>query len=245
MKELALSQSWYWLLLVAFVSYLMGCVNFAVIISKARHKDVRKIGSGNPGTMNMSREFGLKVGLVNFLFDSFKGGIPVIAVHYIFEGYVFTGTTVLISDVARYVAGVMAVIGHIYPVFLKFRGGKGIATTYGVFWFALGCENPWFFLIMLFSLILVLLFILITEMGSMGSLLGVTAFSLWQGVIFYDRYVAAGFNGYVIFLFMLLLFMNFLTWFSHRKNLVRLLAGEEHRTSVKKLHGGKRGMDNM
>lgn len=127
---------------------------------------------------------------------------------------------------------------------MKFKGGKGIATTYGVFWFAIGCENPWFFLIMLFALILVLLFILITEMGSMGSLLGVTAFSIWQGTIFYDRYVGR-MGGYVVALYMLLLLFNFLTWFSHRKNLVRLFAGEEHRTSIKKLHGGKRGMDNM
>ena len=244
MKEMALSDCWYWLLLTAVVSYLLGCVNFAVIISKIHHKDVRKIGSGNPGTMNMSREFGLKVGLVNFLFDCIKGGVPVIAAHYIFEGYTFAGSGVLISDLARYIAGAFAVIGHIYPVFRKFKGGKGIATTYGAFWFGLGCEDPWYFMIMLVALILVLLFILITEMGSMGSLLGVTAFSIWQGIIFYDRYVGA-FNGYAVALFMLMLLFNFLTWFSHRKNLIRLFAGEEHRTSVKKLHGGKRGMDNM
>lgn len=244
MKEIALADCWHWLLLAAAVSYLLGCINFAVIISKMHHKDVRKIGSGNPGTMNMSREFGLKVGLLNFLFDCAKGGIPVIAVHYIFAGCRFAGTEVLVSDLARYIAGVFAVIGHIYPATMRFKGGKGIATTYGVFWFGIGCENPWFFLLMLVALILVLLFILITEMGSMGSLLGVTAFSIWQGTTFYDRYVGA-FDGYAIALFMLMLLLNFLTWFSHRKNLVRLFAGEEHRTSVKKLHGGKRGMDNM
>ena len=220
------------------------CINFAVIISRFHHKDVRKIGSGNPGSMNMSREFGLKVGLLNFIFDCLKGGIPVIAVHYIFKGYAFAGTDVLVSDLARYLVGVFAVIGHIYPVFMKFKGGKGIATTYGVFWFGIGCESPWYFLIMLVGLILVLLFILLTEMGSMGSLLGVAGFAIWQGSIFYDRYVGA-MGGYVIMLMMLLLMLNFLTWFSHRKNLVRLFAGEEHRTSVKKLHGGKRGMDNM
>lgn len=247
MKEIALSECWYWLLLAAVVSYLLGCINFAVMISKARHRDVRKIGSGNPGTMNMSREFGLKVGLANFLFDCLKGGIPVIAVYYIFADYRFAGTEISVSDTARYIAGLFAVIGHIYPVFLKFNGGKGIATTYGVFWFGIGCENPWYFAIMLVAFILVLLFILITEMGSMGSLLGVTAFSVWQGTIFYDRYVSvmSSCMGYIAVLFTLLLLINFLTWFRHGKNLVRLFAGEEHRTSVKKLHGGKRGMDNM
>ena len=244
MKEIALADSWYWLLVAAVASYLLGCINFAVIISKIHHRDVRKMGSGNPGSMNMSREFGLKVGFINFLFDALKGGIPVLVVHYVFKGYVFAGTTAHVSDLIRYIAGAAAVVGHIFPVFMKFKGGKGIATTYGVFWFGIGCENPWYFLIMLFGLILVLLFILVTEMGSMGSLLGVSAFSIWQGTIFYDRYVGA-MSGYVIALFMLMLLLNFLTWFSHRKNLVRLFAGEEHRTSVKKLHGGKRGMDNM
>lgn len=239
-----LSECWYWLLLTAALSYVAGCINFAVIISKMHHKDVRTIGSGNPGTMNMSREFGLKVGLLNFLFDCIKGGVPVLVAYYAFRGDKFFGTEVLLSDVARYVAGAAAVVGHIYPVFMKFKGGKGIATTFGVFWFAIGCEDPWFYLVVLIALILVVLFILVTEMGSMGSLLGVSAFSIWQGTIFYDRYVDA-MNGYVVTLFMLLLLLNFLTWFRHRVNLVRLFAGEEHRTSVKKLHGGKRGMDNM
>ena len=59
MKELSLSQSWYWFLLIAVVCYFIGCFNFAVILAKARHKDIRKIGSGNPGTMNMTRSLGL------------------------------------------------------------------------------------------------------------------------------------------------------------------------------------------
>ena len=79
----------------------------------------------------------------------------------------------------------------------------------------------------------------------MGSLLGVTGFSIWQGAVFYFRYRAELLNGWVIGIFMLLLALNFLTWFAHRKNLVRLFSGEEHRTSVKKLKKGKRGTQNM
>ena len=252
MKEISLADSWYWLLLVAVVSYFLGCINFAVIISKFLHKDVRKIGSGNPGAMNMSREFGLKVGFINFLCDCLKGGIPVIVVYFIFRDYRFTGTEVYVGDLARYLAGACAVIGHIYPVTMKFKGGKGIASTCGAFWFGLGCESAWYFLLVLGGLFVVTLFIFITEMGSMGSLLGVTAFSIWQGIIFFDRYSVPFLNGsdsvvlgYISFIFMLLILLNFLTWFAHRKNLVRLFAGEEHRTSVKKLRGGKRGIDNM
>ena len=79
----------------------------------------------------------------------------------------------------------------------------------------------------------------------MGSLLGVSGFSVWQGLIFFFRYEAELANGWVIGAFVLLLCINFLTWSAHRKNLVRLFAGEEHRTSVKKLSKGKRGTQNM
>ena len=245
MKELYFSQSWYWFLLMAVVCYLLGCVNFAMIIARTKHKDAHKIGSGNPGTMNMSREFGLKVGLVNFLLDVSKGGIPALISYFVFRDYVFAGTDVVVSDVTRYVCGVFVIIGHIWPVTMRFQGGKGIASTLGLFWFALGCEQGWYAAVAFLWLVCVLTFIAVTEWGSMGSLLGVTGFSLWQGVIFYLRYSPELMNVWVIVLFMLLLLLNFLTWFAHRKNLVRLFAGEEHRTSVKKLSKGKRGMQNM
>ena len=245
MKELYFSQSWYWFLLMAVVCYLLGCVNFAMIIARTKHKDAHKIGSGNPGTMNMSREFGLKVGLVNFLLDVSKGGIPALISYFVFQDYVFAGTDVVVSDVTRYVCGVFVIIGHIWPVTMRFQGGKGIASTLGLFWFALGCEQGWYAAVAFLWLVCVLTFIAVTEWGSMGSLLGVTGFSLWQGIIFYLRYAPELMNVWVIVLFMLLLLLNFLTWFAHRKNLVRLFAGEEHRTSVKKLSKGKRGMQNM
>ncbi len=245
MKQLALSESWYWFVLIAVVCYFIGCFNFAVLIAKIKHKDVHKIGSGNPGTMNMSREFGLKVGLVNFLLDACKGGVPALVSYFVFRNYVFAGTDVIVSDFTRYLCGVFVIIGHIYPVTMKFHGGKGIASTLGLFWFSISCENPWYILITFACLLGVLAYIAFTEWGSMGSLLGVTGFSLWQGVEFWLKYQNNLLNGYVIALFALLLALNFLTWFAHRANLVRLFAGEEHRTSVKKLSKGKRGTQNM
>lgn len=244
--ELTFSQLWYWLLLIAVVCYFIGCFNFAVIIAKSKKKDVHKIGSGNPGTMNVSREFGLKVGLLNFLLDACKGGVPALVCFFVFQGYVFAGTQVAVSDFIRYFCGVFVIIGHIYPVTMKFQGGKGIASTLGLFWFCLSCETPWNILFaLLFLVFVVLLYIGLTEWGSMGSLLGVSGFSVWQGLIFFLRYESVITNGWVIGMFMLLLMLNFLTWFAHRKNLVRLYAGEEHRTSIRKLKKGKRGMNNM
>jgi len=245
MKTLSFSQCWYWFLIMAVVCYFVGCFNFAVLIARHKHKDVTKIGSGNPGTMNMSREFGLKIGLLNFLLDVSKGGVPALIAFFVFRGYVFEGTNVLISDLARYWCGVFVIIGHIYPVTMHFHGGKGIASTLGLMWFCLSCENPWNILIAFGGLVIVLMFIIVTEFGSMGSLFGVSGFSIWQAAIFYLRYGAEETSFPLVFLFALLLAINFLTWFAHRKNLLRLFAGEEHRTSVKKLSKGKRGTKNM
>ena len=246
MKTFDISTGWYWFVLMAVVCYLIGCFNFAVIIAKLKHKDVHKIGSGNPGTMNISREFGLKIGLINFLLDACKGGIPAVISYFIFRNYVFAGSGVVVSDFTRYFCGVFVIIGHIWPVTMKFKGGKGIASTLGLFWFCITCEEWWFFFIMLVALLFgVVGYIAYTEWGSMGSLLGVSVFSIWQGLMFCFRYESILANGWAISLFMLLLVLNFLTWFAHRKNLVRLFAGEEHRTSVKKLSKGKRGMKNM
>ncbi len=245
MKELAFSELWYWFLLMAVVCYFVGCVNFAAIYSRAHKRDVHKMGSGNPGSMNMTREFGLKVGFCNFIVDFCKGGVPALVSFFIFRGYYFAGTEVVVSDFTRYFCGLFVVLGHIWPVTMKFRGGKGIASTLGLLSFGLGCENPWYIFAAVGALLIVLVYIISTEWGSMGSLLGVTGLSVWQGILLFLRYSADIAQGWVIGIYLLLLGLNFLTWFAHRKNLLRLLAGEEHRTSVKKLSKGKRGTQNM
>lgn len=245
MKELSFGQMWYWLLLMAVSCYFIGCFNFAVVLAKARHKDVHKIGSGNPGTMNISREFGLKVGLANFLLDACKGGLPALVSYFIFRNYVFAGTHVAIPDFTRYFCGLFVIIGHIYPVTMKFKGGKGIASTLGLFAICIPCENAWFTFGTVGVLIGVLLYIGLTEWGSMGSLLGVTGFTVWQAIIFVLRYEGEMLNGWTVAIFMILLALNFFPWFAHRKNILRLFSGEEHRTSVKRLYKGKRGMKDM
>ena len=159
---------------------------------------------------------------------------------FIFRGKVFAGTDVLVSDLARYVCGVSVIVGHIYPVTMKFKGGKGIASTLGMYAFALCCEYWWMIFVVLAVLLFTLFYIWASEWGSMGSLLGVSLFTAIQGVLFFLRYAGEMNNGFVVAIFLLLLFDCFLTWFAHRRNIVALLAGEEHHTSVKKLSHGKK-----
>ena len=111
------------------------------MISKLKHKDITKMGSGNPGTMNMSREFGMKIGVLTFVCDALKSGVPLLIGHLLYNGYVFAGTNVLISDFIRYFCVLCVITGHIYPVTFGFKGGKGIACTMGAFWFSLSCDN--------------------------------------------------------------------------------------------------------
>ena len=240
MKEIAFSDFWYWFILIAVICYFIGCFNFAVLISHFKKSDIRNVGSGNPGTMNMTRTFGLKIGAINFFSDVIKGGLPAVIGWVIFKDYIFSGTNIAVSDFIRYFCGVFVIIGHIFPVIMKFKGGKGIASTMGLFSFALACDEWWYFLICVAFLFGVLAYIAITEWGSMGSLIGVAGLTIFQSVVFVLRYQAELLNPWVISILMILLLINVLTWGAHHKNIYKLLAGEEHHTSVRKHKNKKR-----
>ena len=193
------------------------------------------MGSGNPGTMNMSREFGWKVGALTFVCDALKGGVPLLIGHILYKEYVFAGTGVAVSDFIRYFCVLFVIIGHIFPITMGFKGGKGIASTLGAFWFSLACEDLWWILVGFGVAAVLVGFIAVTEWGSLGSLLGVTGCSVAQMVIFVLRYSGMAFNAYLVCTYMFILAINLLTWGAHYMNLTRLFAGEEHHTSIKKL----------
>lgn len=235
MKSFSFTQNWWQFVIVAVTCYLIGCFNFALIISRAKSRDITKIGSGNPGTMNMTREFGWKVGVFTFFCDALKGGIPALIVYFIYRSYVFEGTVFLVSDFMKLFSGLFIVIGHIFPVTLKFKGGKGIASTLGLTWVCLALES-WVWIPVGFACLLgLVLFITLTEWGSLGSLLGTTSFSIFQAVYLLVNYADWGFNAYLVVVFMIIVVINILTWTAHRANIIRLFAGEERRTSIKKL----------
>ena len=89
MKVFHFTQSWYEFVIIALVCYFVGCFNFARFISKKKDKDITTIGSGNPGTMNMTREFGIKIGVLTFFCDALKGGVPAVICYFIYRKYVF------------------------------------------------------------------------------------------------------------------------------------------------------------
>ena len=107
------------LVIFALVSYMFGNINWAIIISKSKHKDIRSMGSGNPGTLNMSRNLGLKFGLLTFFLDIMKGVIPTLTAYFVFYGKFFKNSEFYISDFAIFLCGLSVVLGHIYPIIFK------------------------------------------------------------------------------------------------------------------------------
>lgn len=203
---------WWQLLLVIVISYLFGNVTFARIIAKCKHKDITKLGSGNPGSTNTLRNFGLKLGILNLVLDLLKGFIPSIVTFYLFgQNYAYL-----------YIAGISTIVGHIYPVIFKFKGGKGIATMMGVFLAA----NP---IATLITIVVAALVWLCFQYGSVASFLCVTVLSCIEGVIHKNLPMQQ------YQLICLLLFAIFLlTWWAHRKNIERLLLGNENKVSLTK-----------
>jgi len=227
------------LVVIAVLSYFLGNMNWALLISKLKNKDIRKMGSGNPGTLNMSRNFGLKIGLLVFFLDIMKGVIPTLVSFFVFRnsGY-FPNTSFYIYDFAIYLCGFCAVMGHIYPVCLKFKGGKGIASTIGVF---LVCESVhgWeWFIVAFMALIAAALFIYFTEFGAMGSFIAITPPAVSGLIRLFLVYGSITQINTVIFSVatnMFILLICFFTWFAHRSNIERMLSGDEHPTSIKQM----------
>lgn len=141
-------------------AYCFGNISPAIILSRLFLKsDIRSHGSGNAGATNIKRVMGTKFGVIVFLMDMIKGMIPT------YMGYFYGGIEI------AYICGIAVVLGHVFPVFLKFKGGKGVATSFG----AAMILNP------IFALISIAFFALIvwkTKYVSLGSMLGTCIFPL-------------------------------------------------------------------
>lgn len=202
---------WWHILIIAICSYLFGNISFARMISSSQKQDITKLGSGNPGSTNILRNFGLKFGLFNLFLDILKGVVPCLVVWLVTKNLTYL-----------YIAGVSAIIGHIFPVFFKFRGGKGIATMLGVFMVA----DP-----LVTSIVIVLATIcwLLFKYGSLASFLCVTSLTVYEGIA-----VKSMENPDRIVISMLLFAIFCLTWFMHRSNIKRLILGKESKVDLLK-----------
>jgi glycerol-3-phosphate acyltransferase PlsY len=199
-------------------AYLLGSVPFAFLIARAHGKDLRTIGSGNIGATNLARALGRKWGYLCFALDVLKGLVPMVVV----------GAVIGVPDNAVFlslwlVVGLAAILGHVFPVYLHFRGGKGVATSFGV---ALGLW-PYFTLSALIALVVWIAFVLIWRYVSLASIcaaatfpmvlvLGILALPTWHSTNVWPLLIAA-------------VAIPVLVIVRHRENIRRLTAGTENK----------------
>ena len=203
-------------IVVAILSYLIGSINFSIIISKkVAGFDVREKGSGNAGTTNMLRTVGKKAALITLVCDILKGVISILLALLIGKIAKEANNSILVQ-----IAGILVIIGHTFPIFFKFKGGKGVATAVGVL-----LTTNW--QLGLICLIFGLVLIALTRMVSLGS---ITAAILFPILVLFIKtnYIVEG--NYFIYS----LIIAVMVVFNHRENVKRLLSGTENKLSFKK-----------
>ena len=189
------------LFIIGIISYLMGSIPFGLILTKIfLKKDIREIGSGNIGATNALRTGNKSIGYTTLIFDILKAVIPVIYIKFNFMELL-------------YVASLCVFLGHVFPIWLKFKGGKGVATYVGIL-FAL---NIYFCLIFIISWLLTFIF---TKLSSLSSLIASLSIPVYLIILTQFEH---------IFFFTI---MFVLIFFTHRENIKRLKNKEETKTKI-------------
>ena len=204
------------LFLFIIISYLIGSIPTGLLLARAiGGGDIRKAGSGNIGATNVTRLFGKKLGMITLLGDVLKAAIPMLAVYWYFA---HTGLAISAQevDLAVSLCGGAAFLGHIFPVYLKFKGGKGVATALGVFIIL----EP---VAVLISLFLFTGIVYVSGFVSVGSLLVSALMTLWIWLL-------GGSPNHVFLAFFIAVFI----WLKHMDNINRLLEGTEKSWKNKK-----------
>ena len=198
--------------LVALVAYLIGSINFAMIFSKKfAGFDVREKGSKNAGTTNVLRTVGKKAAVLTLICDILKGVVSVLLA--MLAAYIWKETD---AEVLKYLAGLFAIIGHTWPVYYGFKGGKGVATSLGV----LLMVNAQIGVI---CLVFALIIMIATRWVSLGSILAAILFPILT-VFMTDNFWAK----------VISILIGLLVVFNHRSNIKRLKQGTENKLSFKK-----------
>ncbi len=204
--------------ITAIIAYLIGSVNFSVILSKKMAGfDVREKGSGNAGTTNMLRSVGKKAAALTLICDVLKGVVAILIAMFIGWAFKVENQSLLVQ-----IAGIAVVLGHTFPIFFGFKGGKGVATSLGIL-----IMSNW--QIGLICLVFGVLLIALTRMVSLGSCAAAVLFPVLT-LFITDNYIVSQGSGYLIYSIILAV----IVLFNHRSNIKRIMAGKENRISFKK-----------
>lgn len=207
-------------LICVAIGYLFGLLQTGYLYGKIKHIDIRQHGSGNAGTTNALRTLGWKAGAITFLGDCLKCVAAVAVVRLI-----YSSTHNNISLLAMY-AGMGAVLGHNFPFYLKFKGGKGIAATAGL----ILATNP---LMMLIAAVVFILIVAVTRYVSLGSLVLVTLFVI--EVVVYGQMGGFSLTQPELYeMYAIAVGLMLMAFYRHRANIKRLLNGTENKLGSNK-----------
>ena len=205
------------------IGYLFGNIfQTGYWYGKFNHIDIREYGSGNAGTTNVMRTLGKKAGIITYLLDTFKAVFAALAVHFLF------GRNSDIEMLLFLYSGFGVVLGHNFPVYLKFKGGKGIAvmaalTVSNCFW-----HLPYSVLMFFITLAFFAVPVAVTRYISLGSLLAYATFFI-EMVVFGQLGWFGMEQAYLYELYILVFLLTALAWWRHRANIRRLLNGTENK----------------
>ena len=204
------------------IGYIFGLFQTGYLYGRMNHVDIRKMGSGNAGSTNALRTLGVKAGVCTFLGDSFKCIFAVLAVRLIFGGNYGE-----ILPLLSIYAGLGAVLGHNFPFYLGFKGGKGIAAMAGLL---AALTNLW---ITLIALVVFVTIVAVTKYVSGGSIAVVLIF--FAGVVFRGQTGSYGMESvYLYEMYAVAGFLALLAIWKHRANIQRLMNGTENKISFGK-----------
>ena len=210
-------------ILIAIFAYAIGSINFSVILSKKMAGfDVREKGSGNAGSTNMLRSVGKKAAAITLICDILKGVVAILIA--VVLGWIFKDSD---KSLLVQIAGILVIVGHTYPIFFEFKGGKGVATSLGVL-----LISNW--QLGLICLVFALVLMALTRMVSVGSIAAAILFPVLTLFVnmhmLQSNYIVTQGSGYLIYSILLAA----LVIFNHRTNIQRILNGKENKISFKK-----------
>ena len=189
------------ILFIGIISYLMGSIPFGLLLTKIfLNKDIRKIGSGNIGATNALRTGNKTIGYLTLFFDVIKAVVPVIYVKFYFPEFL-------------YISSLCAFLGHVFPVWLKFKGGKGVATYVGI----LFSINIYFGFVFIITWVITFTLSKFSSLSSLTASIAVPIYLL----------ILTQFNQVIFFTTMFVLI-----FFTHKENIKRLINKEETKTKI-------------
>lgn len=215
------------LAIIVVLSYLVGAIPTSIIVSKAvKGIDIRQHGSGNAGGTNVMRVLGWKHGVMVIILDALKGVLAVIVVARLHYGGLPFANVSPFDDftLVQIIAGISAVVGHIWTVFAGFKGGKGIATALGMLLMIVTID-------MLIAVGVFLIVVTISRYVSLGSVLA--AVTVPTAMFFRENVLHDSITSYNTLL-PFVIAVSLLVIYTHRKNVVRILNGTENKLSFKK-----------